>query len=298
MIDIEENPVLQEAVRAACEIADNNNIIFDKPIILSHQSNVLIHLHPTSVVARVATTTGTVRKGDAWLKREVAVSTYLAENGAPIIPPSTQLPPGAYEHNGLILSFWEFVEVLKEPVDPFIAGRTLHHCHEVLSNFQGDLSILDPLEESERILPKLIKQGAFSNDDASMLISIYQRLNTKQIQAPMQPLHGDANFSNVLNTTRGVLWADWEDTFIGPVTWDLACLVARARVLGTEIEQANAALQGYGKDINEGLLDLFVEARTFQTVLWNYIIGQHAPQSLERLNARLQWFRERESFYL
>ncbi len=297
MIDIEKNPLLQEAVRAACEIADNNTIKFDKPIILSNQSNVLIHLYPTSVVARVATTTGTVRKGDVWLKREVAVSTYLAENGAPIIPPSTQIPSGTYEHNGLILSFWEFVEVVKEPVDPFIAGRTLRHCHEVLSNFQGELSILDPFEESQRILPELIKQGAFSNDDASMLISIYQRLNTKQIKAPMQPLHGDANFSNVLNTTCGVLWGDWEDTFIGPVAWDLACIIARARVFSTEIEQADAALKGYGTDIDEGLLDLFVEARTFQTVLWNYIIGQHYPQSLERLDARLQWFRERESSY-
>ncbi|OKH45755.1 aminoglycoside phosphotransferase [Calothrix sp. HK-06] len=297
MIDIEKNPLLQEAVRAACEIAENNSITFDKPIILSNQSNVLIHLHPTSVVARVATTTGTVRKGDAWLKREVAVSTYLAENGAPIIPPSTQLPPGTYEHNGLILSFWEFVEVVKEPVDPFIAGRTLHHCHEVLSNFQGELSILDPFQESQRILLGLIKQEGFSGNDADMLTSICQRLNTKQIQAPMQPLHGDANFSNVLNTTCGVLWADWEDTFIGPVTWDLACIIARACVFRTEIEQANAALRGYGTNIDEELLDFFVEARTFQTVLWNYIIGQHDPKSLERLNARLQWFRERESFY-
>lgn len=293
MIDIEKNPILQEAIRTACEIVDNNTITFDKPIILSNQSNVLIHLYPSSVVARVATTTATFRKGDTWLKREVAVSTYLAENGAPIIPPSTQIPPGTYEHNGLILSFWEFVEVLKEPVDPFIAGRALRHCHEILSDFQGELSILDPFKESQRILSELIMQKAFSNDDASMLVSICQTLNTKQIQAPMQPLHGDANFFNVLNTTRGVLWADWEDTFIGPVAWDLACLVARARVFGTEIEQVNAALRGYGTNIDEELLDLFVEARTFQTVLWNYIIGQHHPQSLERLNARLQWFRER-----
>lgn len=61
MIDIEKNPILQKSIRAACEIADNNSIKFDKPIILSNQSNVLIHLYPSSVVARVATTTGTLR---------------------------------------------------------------------------------------------------------------------------------------------------------------------------------------------------------------------------------------------
>jgi thiamine kinase-like enzyme len=246
MVNTGENLILQQAVRAACEVAENNNITFDKAVILSNQSNVVIHLHPTSVVARVATTTGTVRKGDAWLKREIAVSTYLAENGASVIPPCTQLPPGIYKHNGLILSFWEFVEVLEQPSDPVIVGRALRYCHEVLTNFQGNLTILDPIEESQQILTQLLTENAFSTDDAEMLTCICQRLNNqiKQIQAPMQALHGDANFSNVLNTTRGVLWADWEDTFIGAVAWDLACLVARARVFGTDIQQAGAALEG------------------------------------------------------
>jgi thiamine kinase-like enzyme len=297
MLETEENSPLQKAVRAACEIAEINSISFDKVIILSNYSNVIIHLHPTSVVARVATTTGTVRKGDRWLKREVAITNYLAANGAPIIPPSLQLPPGPYEHNGLILSFWEFVEVLQQPPDPVAVGRALRSCHEVLSNFQGDLTVLEPFEESQQILAQLISEKVFSASDAEMLVRICHRVNNqiKQIQAPMQALHGDANFSNVLNTTRGVLWGDWEDTFIGPVAWDLACLIARARVFGTDIEQVNAALKGYGINIDAVLLDLLVEARTFQTALWNYIIGQHDPQSLERLKARLQWFRERHS---
>lgn len=84
---------------------------------------------------------------------------------------------------------------------------------------------------------------------------------------------------------------------MGQLLGTRACIIARASVFGTEIELFVAALKGYGTDIDEGLLDLLVEARTFQTVLWNYIIGQHDPQSLERLNARLQWFRERQSSY-
>ncbi|GJD18041.1 hypothetical protein RIVM261_029970 [Rivularia sp. IAM M-261] len=52
---------LQNAINAVYEIAENNGISFGKPIILSNQSNIIIHLYPTSVVARVATTTGTVR---------------------------------------------------------------------------------------------------------------------------------------------------------------------------------------------------------------------------------------------
>ncbi len=43
-----------------------------------------MHLVPTPVIARVATTTGTVRQGDGWFAREVAVARYLAAANAPI----------------------------------------------------------------------------------------------------------------------------------------------------------------------------------------------------------------------
>ncbi|BAY33233.1 stress response kinase A [Nostoc carneum NIES-2107] len=286
---------VQAAIVTVCEVAQNQGINFDRAIVLADHSNLLVHLHPTPVVARVATTTGTVRKGDAWLKREIAVATHLATAGAPIIPPSTVVAPGPYNHNGLVLSFWEFVEELDAPVNPNIAGRALSECHEALVDFQGELPILDALSESEQIFYQLQSQGVFSTADTDMLQRVNERLKTQfsQLQLPMQAVHGDSNPSNVLNTTRGVLWADWEDTFIAPIFWDIASLVAASRVLGKDVEWSDAALQGYGVKIDEQVLNLFIEARTFQTVLWNYIIGQQHPDSLERFELRLQWFRER-----
>jgi hypothetical protein len=99
------------------------------------------------VVARVATTTGTVRQGDGWFAREVAVARHLAAAGAPIIPPSTAIEPGPHQHEGLVLSFWEFVEISDEPFDPFLAGRALRSCHEALIDFSGDLPILALITE-------------------------------------------------------------------------------------------------------------------------------------------------------
>lgn len=296
MTEMGERSDVQAAILTVCEVAQKQNINFDAAIVLADHSNLLVHLRPTQVVARVATTTGTVRKGDAWLKREIAVATHLAAAGAPIIPPSTVVLPGLYHQNGLVLSFWEFVQELDEPVNPTTAGRALRECHEALVDFNGTLLVLDALSESEQIFYQLQSQGIFSSADTQMLQQVNKRLKTRfqQLELPMQPVHGDSNPSNVLNTTRGVLWADWEDTFIAPIVWDIACLVAGSRVLGKDVERADAALQGYGVNIDEQVLDLFIEARTFQTVLWNYIIGQQHPDSLERFERRLQWFRERE----
>ncbi|GAB1544146.1 aminoglycoside phosphotransferase family protein [Scytonema sp. NUACC21] len=287
---------VQAALRTVCEVAQQQRLTFDTAIVLADRSNLLVHLRPTPVVARVATTTGTVRKGDAWLKREIAVASHLAAAGAPVVPPSTVVSPGPYHHNGLVLSFWEFVQELDAPVDPIAAGWALRQCHEALVDFKDELPVLDALSESERIFCQLQSERVFSPADADMLQQVQERIKTKfqQLELPMQPVHGDSNLSNVLNTTRGVLWADWEDTFIAPTLWDIACLAASSRVFGSDTERVNAALKGYGLRIDDEILDLFIEARTFQTVLWNYIIGQQHPDHLERFEGRLQWFRQRE----
>lgn len=295
MTSPQEKSRLQNAINAACEVAKQQGLKFDEAVVLQDKSNLVVHLRPAPVVARVATTTGTVRFGDAWFAKEVAVASYLATAGAPVVSPSNIVSPGPHQHNGLVLSFWEFVEEVDELPDANIAGQALRECHAALVDFGGELTILDPLSESESLLLSLISQGAFSLSDSQMLQAVNHKLKNRfqQLQLPMQPLHGDSNFSNVLNTTRGVLWTDWEDTFIGHIAWDIACLIASSHVFGTDMERATAAFAGYGLAIDNELLNLFIEARTFQTALWNFIIGQQNPQSLERLEVRLGWLRDR-----
>ncbi|MBX3229103.1 MAG: phosphotransferase [Labilithrix sp.] len=49
--------------------------------------------------------------------------------------------------------------------------------------------------------------------------------------ASFQAVHGDAHIRNVLATARGVLWTDWEDAFLEPIEFDLACLRCAASPL-------------------------------------------------------------------
>ncbi|WP_341531340.1 aminoglycoside phosphotransferase family protein (plasmid) [Nostoc sp. UHCC 0302] len=207
---------LENSINAACKVARQQGLKFDQAVVLQDRSNLVIHLRPAPVVARIATTTGTVRLGDTWFATEVAVASYLTAADAPVIAPTNLIQPGPHQHNGLVLSFWEFVEQVDELPDAAIAGFALRQCHEALVEFVGELTVLAPLRESEQMLCTLISQGAFSFSDSQMLQAVNHNLKSRfeQLQLPMQPLHGDSNFSNVLNTTRGVLWTDWEDTFI------------------------------------------------------------------------------------
>jgi hypothetical protein len=208
---------LQLAQRSACEVAEAHGLIFEQAIVLQNLSNVIIHLAPTSVVARVSTTTVTVRVGDAWFAREVAVARHLTAAGAPIISLSAAIDPGPHQHLGLVLSFWEFVQILEEPFDPYQAGYALRLCHTALQSFNEELPILVLISEAQQLLNQLVVQSEFNSADVEMLLRVSQRVAHQMQQLPMQPLHGDPHSGNVLNTSCGVLWTDWEDVMIGPI---------------------------------------------------------------------------------
>ncbi|MGG6284735.1 phosphotransferase enzyme family protein [Leptolyngbya sp. AN03gr2] len=288
---------LQLALRAACEVATRQGLKFEQAIVLQNFSNVIIHLAPISVVARVSTTTGTIRTGDAWFAREVAISKYLTAASAPIIPLSSELEAGPHHHLGLVLSFWQFVQILDEPFDPHEAGQALRHCHEVLKEFSGELPVLALILEAQQLLDRLIAESEFTTEDAEMLLRISERLEPRLRQFPMQPIHGDPHSGNVLNTTRSVLWTDWEDVMIGPIEWDLASLVAAPYVFGTDRDKVEMALDGYGRSYNPEALALCIEARTLVALVWTIILHrQHPDRSRQaRIEGRLNWFRRREA---
>jgi hypothetical protein len=293
-MDIEPN--LQLAIRAACEVAVEQGLTFEQAILLQHRSNAIVHFFPTSVVAKIRTKTSTVRQGDDWFTREVAVARYLAAANAPVISPSSDIDPGPHQHLGMLLSFWKFVQILEQPFDPYQAGQALRTCHQVLKTFPGELPILALLNEAKQFLVQSIA-AAFSPDDATLLFKVGERSIEKLSLLPMQPLHGDSHSGNVLNTTQGVLWTDWEDTFWGPIEWDLASLVAAPYIFGTDLEKAETALRGYNSPIDPEILEDCITARTFIVVVWSVILQQQRPSAdrQARLEQQLIWLKQRQT---
>jgi len=287
----------ERALRTATGVARGLGLSFVDASVLRDQSNLLVHFRPTPVVARIATGTAQVRKGTAWLARELAVAEHLSAAGAPVVPPSRELPPGPHSRGGFVMTFWEHVSELDEPVDPALAGRTLRACHEALDGFEGKLPVLGALEEAARILSMLSEDGTLSAADSGMLRRISERAfrRIERLGLPMRPVHGDANLSNALNTPNGPLWTDWEDAFQGPREWDLACLVARSRVLGEDADRAEAALAAYAGAVDHEVLDCLVEARALQVVVWLALGSLSLSVEKSRLDERVAWLRDRDA---
>ena len=279
-------------IRAATETAIRGGITPDRCDILQNGNTLVLRL-TDSLVARVITDLEGPRKGTEWFEREIAVARHLAEHGAPVIPVHPELPPGPYQHLGHTLNFWQFVTAIDTAAEPAAIGRTLFQCHELLRSFPQSLPELAILTESVDLLETLEKRALFTS---STLRLLRDRL-TSSISAlrgfPAQPLHGDAHPGNLLNTTRGLLWTDWEDTFQGPVEWDLASIIWNARILDKDHETADAILNAYrnaGGRIDPDALHHSLTARAAVMSAWYPILyPDPSPERRMKLQFRLDW---------
>ena len=122
-------------------------------------SNVLVHLKPAPVVARVMTGTAVLHDDvEQWLAREVAVGAFLAERTDLVFAPSDILPPGPHEQDGLWMTAVEVrrTDAQHPPPEPRELGRSLRELHAALADFPGDLAPLSEVRDwLERLLAEL-----------------------------------------------------------------------------------------------------------------------------------------------
>jgi hypothetical protein len=281
------------ALAAALAVARAHGVRSTDPEILAARSNLIIHLRPAPVVARVAGATAILRPDvREWFGREVAVAGFLAGRGVGVVPPSAEIPPGPHEHDGLILSFWRFVQPAPDRQPSVAEGaEALQTLHRALRDFPGELPVLtSPLVEVPRLLDRIERQGDLQASDLVLLREAHERLAPilRSPGRPAQALHGDAHLRNLTATAGGLLWNDFEDTCSGPVHWDLACF---CRPLSEGREAALAAYGAGAPTLDE--LALWLEARELQGTVWLVAMSRPFPDRRPRAGEMLALWRNR-----
>jgi hypothetical protein len=273
------------AMRAAVAVAAANGLACEHPELVADGSNVLVHLTPAPVLARVATTTGAVRPdgGRAALERDVALAGWLAGRGAAVVPPSDELPPGPHEHGGLWMTFWTHVRVEADgPPAAAEVGAALRELHDAMRDYDGDLPRLNTLAEVPGVLDRLSASGAIAREDEQRLRAALADAAPRLV-GDDRPLHGDGHRNNLLRSPDGLLWTDFEDTCSGPLAWDLACVSWR------DPEYGAAALAAYG---DAPALEPFVRARALQVTVWLLVFARRFPERRERYESRFRRLRD------
>jgi hypothetical protein len=263
------------AVRAAVTVAAAHGLSRTEPIVVRNGSNVLVHLAPTPVVARIGSLTARVRPDvTATLAKDLAVAGYLADRGAPVAAPSRELPVGPHECDGHSLTFWTYVEHERDHVwQPADIGPLLAELHAELRDFPGELPTAPPLDVPET-LAFLACEPLLSDDDTAALFEEAAVLtDTLAHLAPAVPLHGDAHPGNLMYTANGPVWTDFEDAWRGPIGWDLACLAETNRLDG------RAAVAGYPGAPGARDLAPCVAGRQLQTIGWGLVFLRCFPDA-------------------
>ncbi|TLD70674.1 hypothetical protein FEM03_10185 [Phragmitibacter flavus] len=279
-------------IRSATETALAHGINPDRCDILQNGNTLVLRLTET-LVARVVQDKEGPRQGTAWFARENAIAHHLTTHGAPVIPLHPDLPPGPHQHLGYPINFWQYVTAINTPPAPQAIGSTLHHCHHILSTFPEPLPKLAIFTESLRILQT-------RNDFPSPTRQLLQSHLTTSLEIlstfPHQPLHGDAHMGNLMNTTIGLLWTDWEDTFSGPVEWDLASVIWNAQILDNDHPTVETILSAYrhaGGHIDPTALHHSLIARAAVMSAWYPILYPNPnPERKAKLQARIDWLQQ------
>ncbi len=254
------------AVAAATKLASDLGLGRVEPRLLRDSSNVLLHLHPSPLVARVATMTAVLRPGvHRWLARDISLAAYLDDRGLPVARPSTDPPPGPYDVGSITIALWRYVP--HDPsalVEPATLVAMLGSLHEALRDFPGPLAD-GPVADLGRMLAQVdLDPGVLRLMRADLA-----RLGAVVSALPAQPLHGDAHPANVLVTPDGPVWNDFEDAWRGPVAWDYACVAGSSRP-----GDWAGAVAGH---VDPGALAACRALRSVYSVAWRQLVADRFP---------------------
>jgi hypothetical protein len=255
-----------EPVTAALNAARRHGLPVDRPVVLRDLTNVLVHLAPAPVVARVPITLARLRP-PGWFAEEMLLAQFLAAEGAPVAPPSGEVDPGPHDQDGFAITFWRWIDHDPARADPVAAGRSLRDLHDVLLRYPSELPTCDRLDEVRSLLAEL---------ELDELLSFANRLE------PLdgRPLHGDAHLANVLWSPEGPLWSDLENACRGPVEYDLACLRYRG------LPEAEEAIAAYGAHAD---VDAVMPLLSLQLAAWTQLVAERSddPSHHEEAQRRI-----------
>ena len=258
--------MVERAIAAALAVAKEQSLRVSDAAAIGVGSNVIVHLRPNPVVARVMSGTVVLHSDPhEWLTREIDVGRFLAARGTGIVAPTTLVEPGPHLRDGLWISLWEYVEVRETPLEATAIGRALRSLHDDLAEYPG------PLPPRSEVLGEIDWLLAALSDEPGIVELRAERDRLADViassDANPQPIHGDASLSALLATPSGPRWNDFEDVCLGAVEWDVAGLVSDARAAHGD-EFAAGILEAYGREFDPVALERVNEVHDLYGDLW------------------------------
>lgn len=209
----------RRAVAAAMSTASALDLAVDDAIVLSDSNRLVVRLTPCDTVVRV---TPMAHHGSA--RREVELVKQLAQTDSPVAPLEARVEPRLFVRDGFEFTMWAYVEPTESHVPAAEYARALERLHAGLREIDVVMPhFLDRVAATQRDLASPDVTPDLANADRALLADTLRELRRSVInrRANEQLLHGEPHPWNLLDTTEGPLFIDFENTARGPVEYDL-----------------------------------------------------------------------------
>jgi aminoglycoside phosphotransferase (APT) family kinase protein len=133
--------------------------------------------------------------------------------------------PRVYVRDGFVVDMWTYFEPVQSEVPPADYVHALERLHSGMR--QIDITtphFIDRVADVERWVANRDVTPELTDTDRELLAGTLANLRRSIVDrgAVEQLLHGEPHQWNVLNTSRGPLFIDFENCALGPVEFDLA----------------------------------------------------------------------------
>ena len=197
------------------------------PVILSSGGNLIIHLNPHPIVARLAIVTSEEDANlvNKRLVREIQIARHLQVHGVPVILPTQTINAGPYDVDGTWMTFWDYVPPTQlQPIFPSEAVGLVKGLTRAMKNFTEDLPVLGVWQ---RTCQSAVRLTEHSDQRIQALLRTFLKVDEqmRMESSILVPCHGDAHARNLIPSPKGWLWNDFEDVSMMPEYWDLASYV-------------------------------------------------------------------------
>ena len=207
------------AIRAAIGVAAALDLPADDAVVLQSANRLTLRLIPCDVLARVTR----VGQEDASVELQRAIR--LAEAGCPVGVVEPRVGPAVHTRDGFAVTLWVYYEPATSPVSPPDYAAALARLHAGMREvdlaspgFRDRIADAEEVAADRRLSPELAEADRLLL--AGTLSSLRGRIDDRG--PAEQLLHGEPHPGNLLPTTSGPLFVDFETVCRGPVEFDLA----------------------------------------------------------------------------
>jgi len=225
-----ESSEARRAVAAAMSIVRSCDLVVDDAVVLNDSNRLVVRLLPCDVVARIVPRGYRVFDAAVGAEREVEVVGRVAAAGAPIVALDPRVEPRVFVHDGFEIELLTYYEPAPErPLPPEAYADALERLHGAMRDIDVDTPrFTDRVADVRRWTTHRDATPDLTDDDRDLLVDTLDGLQRAVVDrgAPEQLLHGEPHPWNVLDTSRGPRFVDFENCVRGPIEWDLGWVPA------------------------------------------------------------------------